>query len=139
VEPGQRGEVTLTGGFNFCLPLLRYRTGDQAALGRVGPDLALIGLSGRRPVRYRTTSGAWINNIEITHAFRRLPLVQFALHQDAAGELRLDFQGSGVTAETVSSILKDLFGAQQRLTVCGPIAFDAKVMQYTSALDGAEP
>src|SRR5262249_10014589 len=23
-----RGEITLTGGFNFCLPLLRYRTGD---------------------------------------------------------------------------------------------------------------
>src|SRR5436190_1746992 len=32
VVPGTRGEVTLTGGFNFCLPLLRYRTGDHAAL-----------------------------------------------------------------------------------------------------------
>jgi phenylacetate-CoA ligase len=30
---GERGEVTLTGGFNFCLPLLRYRTGDHAASG----------------------------------------------------------------------------------------------------------
>src|SRR5262249_30239788 len=25
LRPGERGEVTLTGGFNFCLPLLRYR------------------------------------------------------------------------------------------------------------------
>jgi phenylacetate-CoA ligase len=76
VPEGERGEITLTGGFNFCLPLLRYRTGDYAALERVGADLVLSGLSGRPPVRYRTRSGEWINNIEITHALRQLPLVQ---------------------------------------------------------------
>ncbi len=139
VEAGQRGEVTLTGGFNFCLPLLRYRTGDHAALERVGPDLVLTGLSGRPPVRYRTMFGEWLNNIEITHALRRLPLVQFTLHQDAAGDLRFVFQGAGVTAEFVSSTLKSLFGKGQRLTVQGPVEFDAKVVQYTSALPGAEP
>ncbi|HEU5058066.1 MAG TPA: hypothetical protein VFU21_16155, partial [Kofleriaceae bacterium] len=32
LPPGARGEVTLTGGFNPYLPLLRYRTGDHAAL-----------------------------------------------------------------------------------------------------------
>jgi phenylacetate-CoA ligase len=30
--PGTRGEITITGGFNFCLPVVRYRTGDQASL-----------------------------------------------------------------------------------------------------------
>jgi phenylacetate-CoA ligase len=139
VEAGQRGEVTLTGGFNFCLPLLRYRTGDHAALERVGPDLVLTGLSGRPPVRYRTMAGDWINNIEITHAMRRLPLVQFTLHQDAASDLHFIFQGAGVTRESVSSTLMSLFGATQRLTVQGPIEFDAKVVQYTSTLPGAEP
>ncbi|HMA65471.1 MAG: capsule biosynthesis protein CapK, partial [Fibrobacterota bacterium] len=29
---GIRGEITLTGEFNFCLPLVRYRTGDDASL-----------------------------------------------------------------------------------------------------------
>src|SRR5262249_24567435 len=32
VEPGQRGEVVVTGGVNPNLPLVRYRTGDFAAL-----------------------------------------------------------------------------------------------------------
>ena len=48
VPPGERGEVTLTGGFNFCLPLLRYRTVDwptyfpmQLNLRRQGPALAV--------------------------------------------------------------------------------------------------
>jgi len=139
VPSGERGEVTLTGGFNFCLPLLRYRTGDHASLERVGPDLVLVGLAGRPPVRYRTASGEWINNIEITHALRRFPIVQFALHQDSAGDLRFTFQGSGVSADSVTTELESLFGAGQRLTVHGPAEFDSKVVQYTSALSGAEP
>lgn len=136
---GKRGEITLTGGFNFCLPLIRYRTGDYASLEQVGPDLALTGLSGRPPVRYRTMSGEWINNVDITHAFRQLPLVQYALHQDVAGDLRCIFQGPGVTAESVSSTLETLFGTNQPLTVQGPVEFDAKVIQYTSGLNGSEP
>lgn len=138
LPPGERGEIALRGGFNFCLPLLRYRTGDHAALDRVGPDLALIGLSGRPPVSYRTSSGEWINNIEIAHALRHLPLVQYALHQDVAGDLVFVFQGSGVSADTVSSALKSLFGTQQRLNVTGPVNFDAKLVQYASDLAGAE-
>jgi hypothetical protein len=81
----ERGEVTLTGGFNFCLPLLRYRTGDYARLLRCGADLVLLQLEGRPPVRYRTTGGEWLNNVEITHALRPLPLAQFCVHQDAQG------------------------------------------------------
>jgi phenylacetate-CoA ligase len=139
VSAGKPGEVTLTGGFNSCLPLLRYRTGDYAALERCAADLVLTGLSGRPPVRYRTMSGEWINNIEITHALRRLPLVQYALHQDAAGDLRFIFQGAGVTAESISSTLAAIFGPNQRMTVRGPVEFDAKVVQYTSGLPGSEP
>ncbi len=53
LPPGGRGEITLTGGFNTCLPLLRYRTGDHAALRCDGPEPVLAGLEGRPPVRYR--------------------------------------------------------------------------------------
>jgi phenylacetate-CoA ligase len=139
IPAGKRGEITLTGGFNFCLPLLRYRTGDYGALERCAADLVLTGLSGRPPVRYRTMSGEWINNIEITHALRQLPLSQYALHQDAAGDLRFIFQASGVTAESIAAILVTLFGVNQRVTVRGPVEFDAKVVQYTSGLPGHEP
>ena len=42
LAPGQRGEITLTGGFNFCLPLLRYRTGDYGQLRFDGPEPVLV-------------------------------------------------------------------------------------------------
>ncbi|PYS33982.1 MAG: capsule biosynthesis protein CapK, partial [Acidobacteria bacterium] len=58
---GERGEITLTGGFNFCLPLLRYRTGDYASLSFEVETPALVGLSGRAPVRFRVANGEWIN------------------------------------------------------------------------------
>jgi phenylacetate-CoA ligase len=38
VPIGTRGEITLTGGFNPALPLVRYRTGDHAAFARRPPD-----------------------------------------------------------------------------------------------------
>src|SRR5262249_39647597 len=79
---GQRGEVTLTGGFNFCLPLLRYRTGDCAAWDWRGTEVVLVGLEGRPPIRFRTMRGEWLNNIEVTHALQRFALAQFTLHQD---------------------------------------------------------
>ncbi len=47
---GERGEVTLTGGRNPFLPLLRYRTGDYAARGvDAKGNLVLEGLEGREP------------------------------------------------------------------------------------------
>ena len=52
VAPGARGELTLTGGFNFCLPLLRYRTGDFGSLADTPAGPAILGLEGRRPVRF---------------------------------------------------------------------------------------
>ncbi|MEG1054115.1 MAG: capsule biosynthesis protein CapK, partial [Janthinobacterium sp.] len=81
VADGQVGEITLTGGFNFCLPLLRYRTGDRGALAMCGEVPMIVDLQGRRPVRYRTRSGRWINNIDLTHALAALPLSRFRVHQ----------------------------------------------------------
>jgi phenylacetate-coenzyme A ligase PaaK-like adenylate-forming protein len=52
VTLGERGEVTPTGGFNFCLPLLRYRTGDYPRLLRRGADQ-----DARITVEQRTSCG----------------------------------------------------------------------------------
>ena len=81
--PGERGEITLTGGFNSAFPLLRYRTGDHAALEARGSLPVLVGLDGRAPVPLRTADGRAVNTIDVTVALRRLPLARFTVHQRA--------------------------------------------------------
>lgn len=134
VPEGERGEITLTGGFNFCLPLLRYRTDDQAALvhGEHGP--VLQALHGRAPVRFRTATGAWVNNIDVTHALERWPLTQYSLHQRADASLQLCLTpGAMAHSNAVCDALQALLGPLP-VTV-QPLLADDKVRQYTSDLE----
>jgi phenylacetate-CoA ligase len=136
VPQGERGEVTLTGGFNFCLPLLRYRTGDQAALvhGAHGP--VLQALHGRAPVRFQTATGGWVNNIDVTHALERWPLAQYALHQRADTSLHLRLAPAAMAyASAVRAALQALLGPLP--LDLHPLAAEDKVLQYTTALEAA--
>ena len=116
---GARGEITLTGGFNAAFPLLRYRTGDHAALERRGSMPVLVGLEGRAPVPLRSVDGRAVNTIDVTVALRRLPLARFAVHQRADRSLDVAVDtgragGPAPDATLVASIeaaLTDLFGA----------------------------
>ncbi|GGB83598.1 AMP-binding protein [Pseudoduganella buxea] len=136
VPPDGRGEVTVTGGFNFCLPLLRYRTGDFAELAFDGGEVVLRGLSGRAPLRYRKADGAWVNNIDVTHALQALPLAHFAVHQAADGAITLRLDDNGRQwAPQARAALQALFGAVQ--VDIAPLDEEDKVVQYTSALEGA--
>jgi len=132
---GETGEITVTGGFNFCLPLLRYRTGDFATLsfGAEGP--VLVGLSGRRPVRYRAR-GTWINNIDVTHALLPFPISHFNVHQraDAGVVLRLAPDAMPL-APAAQAALASLFGTDA-VTV-EVLQAAGKTLQYTSDLEGA--
>ena len=131
VPEGERGEITVTGGFNFCLPLVRYRTGDYASLihGPRGPVLA--GLAGRSPLRYRTDNGAWINNIDITHALKPLAIAVFGVHQHADGVVTLRLAPHAMPqADQARALLAPFFGA---ITVAVLLAED-KIIQYTSDL-----
>ena len=135
LPPGERGEVCVTGGFNHCLPLVRYRTGDTAALGEANGEPVLIGLSGRRPVRFRTAAGAWVNNIDVSHALERLATAQFGLHQHADGAVTLRLSPHAMAdAETGRRALRGLLG-DVRIAV-EPITSDDKILQYTSDLTG---
>ena len=139
VPAGVRGEVTLTGGFNFCLPLVRYRTGDHAALDLSGPEPVLVGLEGRAPVRFRATDGTWRNNVDVTHVLGRFPLSQFSLHQSADGALTLRTRGAETQVGEMVEALRVLLGPALRVT-CEPLALDAdgrKPRQYTSDLPEA--
>jgi phenylacetate-CoA ligase len=134
VPRGQRGEVTLTGGFNFCLPLVRYRTGDFASLELRSAEPALIGLEGRAPVRFRTRAGEWLNNIEVTHVLQPLGLRQFQLQQQADGALVLRVAGLGRQEGELCAALRGLFGDEQVLTVEELDGADGKPLQYSSEL-----
>ena len=132
---GERGEITLTGGFNFCLPMLRYRTGDYAALKVDGVEPTLVGLSGRAPVRFRAADGAWVNNVEITHALRPLPLQQFSLHQGADGRLRFEYAAVGDCDQAIERLLRGVLGASAALEIVRRTFEGEKIIQYTSDMN----
>ena len=134
LPPGERGEITLTGGFNPYLPLVRYRTGDHAALAPDAPEPMLVGLVGRPPVRFRTRAGAWLNNVDLTHALGPFALAQFALHQHADGGLRLTFYGPHADPDQLHATLLGVFGADQPLELRPVASFEGKIVQYTSDL-----
>lgn len=140
LPPGEVGEITITGGFNFCLPLLRYRTGDYAALTASADGRPMLsGLQGRPPVRFRAPDGRWLNNLEITHALKHCALAQYALHQDRQGDLTLRLYGSPLGLSSARAAILSLFGPGQALRVeHHPLPTD-KVIQYTSELNGTAP
>ncbi len=139
VAPGQRGEITLSGGFNFCLPLLRYRTGDHAALEQRGGEWVLAGLAGRAPVRFRTEGGSYINNIDITHALKPYALPQYALLQRVDRSFQLDLYGrQQVELAAVEASLRTLLGAEAVLDIAVHDQVCDKLVQYRSELDDGE-
>jgi len=134
LAPGQRGEITLTGGFNHCFPLLRYRTGDHAALELRAGEWVLAGLAGRAPVRFRSASGAPINNIDVTHALKPFALPQYALLQRADGSFSLAIHGiQNADLRAVESALRALLGEVQ-LKVSAHRQLCDKLVQYRSEL-----
>lgn len=135
VAPGEIGELTVTGGFNFCLPLLRYRTGDYASLSSGHDGAVLVALSGRQPVRF-LAKGAWLNNVDLTHALQSLPVSRFSLHQRADGSVILRLAGDAMPfAAAARAALTPLFG---RASVqVEELVVEDKTIQYTSDLPGA--
>jgi phenylacetate-CoA ligase len=136
VPSGERGEITLTGGFNFCLPLLRYRTGDFASLDFVHGEPVLRGLEGRPLVRFRRPDGAWLNNIDVTHVLRHLPLSHFTLHQRADSSFEFFAEGPARSLVDARAALASLLGPNARIDwrTSMPVSVGGKIVQYTSAL-----
>jgi phenylacetate-CoA ligase len=136
VADGERGEITLTGGFNHCLPLLRYRTGDFASIASVSPPGAaparvLIDLVGRAPVRFRRGDGGWINNHEVGHAIATFALAQFSFHQHQDGSATLFVDGQAEVAAQAARHLSSTFSIS---VTARPSKLERgiKLMQYTS-------
>ena len=90
-ESGQRGEITLSGGRNPFLPLLRYRTGDYAALKWIDGKRVLVDLFGREPIEYISDSGRVVHSMEIVRLMREFAVRKYELKAVEGGyQLNLD-------------------------------------------------
>jgi phenylacetate-CoA ligase len=132
--PGVRGEITVTGGVNPYLPLVRYGTGDQAALDFSGPIPRLLDLEGRRAVVFRSAAGTLFHSLDVTTTLRDLPLPLLTLQQRADGSLRFRTRCDDATAVKASQRLRDLFGGLplEMERVPDGVAWDGKLIQYQS-------
>jgi len=124
VPSGLRGELTVTGGRNPYLPLVRYRTGDwgrledgRCACGRSGARI--LELEGRAPAVFRAADGSVLNPIDLARALRAFPLAAHELVQraDLSCEVVVRSAGAGLDGEDVRRALVELFGAGIRLAV----------------------
>ncbi len=130
---GVHGEVTVTGGFNPFLPLLKYRTGDWARLAFHGTQVLLEGLEGRPPVIFRGRRGQPINNIDVSTVLKPLLLVQYSLHQNRDDSLHLRVHGRIQDQNRLRDIIISLFGEGQRLFVeeVDSLPAAGKILQYS--------
>lgn len=138
-EPGVRGEITLTGGANPYLPLVRYRTGDFAALDFLHPVPRLVGFEGRIPVVFVARSGRRFNSIDVSTVLRDLPLPFLVLHQRGGGSLLFRTSAADDALDAAVEKLRGLFGADQPLTVENlprGVPWAGKPIQYHSDLPG---
>ncbi|MBI5880344.1 MAG: capsule biosynthesis protein CapK [Chloroflexi bacterium] len=130
--PGVRGELVVSGGMNPFLPLLRYRTSDFASLEFRGRRPVIVGLEGRQPVIYRSTGGTLLNNLDVTNPLRPLALPQFTLHQRADGALAMRVRAPAPDEAAIRTAVRDLFGADQAVSIEIVDSLGDKVVQYTS-------
>jgi phenylacetate-CoA ligase len=81
------GEITITGGRNPYIPLLRYKTGDNAELdrtpcscGELSPSLK--NFHGRKLVMFEGENAKVVNPIDISKIIRKYPVVQHCFVQN---------------------------------------------------------
>ena len=131
---GEVGEIVLTGGRNPYLPLLRYRTGDRAALVFEKGRPCLRSFQGRQAVRLENSSAQVVPTLDVVHALKALPLVGFSLTQASDRSVKIAYSGS-VEAAEVNGAVEPLFGS--KCTVEKSAGWEGKPHQFHSELLGA--
>lgn len=117
-EEGMPGEITITGGRNPYMPLLRYRTGDYAILDYSpcacgDPMPSLMNLSARKQMIFFTKENLPVNPIDISRILRQYPIVLFRFLQKADHSCVLDlcpvYSLSAETEEEIGAALSEIF------------------------------
>jgi phenylacetate-CoA ligase len=112
-----RGEITITGGRNPFLPLLRYRTGDFASIEKqpcqCGDEMPrIIEIEGRAPVVLYAASGEEVNTVDVSRVLQKFPIIQHQLVQKRDSSLCLTLHVARQDIEDeVKLQLSSLFGA----------------------------
>lgn len=141
LPPGQLGEITVTGGRNPYLPLLRYRTGDFARLDVRAcpcgdPTPRLVDLQGRSPVLFRGAGNRLVNPIDVGRILRAETHARHRLVQRADGSCDLTLTpvlpGQSVDTERIRNALELLFGGRVPMRLHLEAA-DAVVSEETRA------
>ncbi|TGY83013.1 AMP-binding protein, partial [Cellulomonas shaoxiangyii] len=139
VPDGARGEVVVTVDENPYLPLLRYRTGDHAALRRDARGTVLVGLEGRAPVRFADAAGRWRPSVDATQVLQAADLLAWHLHQDATGGVRLTaVPAHPGAADRAARAVREWLGRPVDLRVADRSATGhGKPHRFSTALDPA--
>lgn len=122
VPDGHRGDVVVTVDDNPYLPLLRYRTGDTAALLRERRDdgswaTVLVGLEGRAAVRFEAADGRWVPSVDTTQLLQAYGLAAWHLHQAADGTVHLTALPTQPDLAPLGEALTALLGRRVSTTV----------------------
>ena len=116
---GKTGEITVTGGRNPYLPLLRYRTGDFGKMA--DSPLRLTELVGRKLVFFRATDGSMVNPVDISREMRIVsPFVQHEFIQKKDGSCIVKIRpaiNANISVKAMANAIKGLFGQEQKLEV----------------------
>ena len=130
---GEVGEIVLTGGRNPYLPLLRYRTGDRAALVFEKGRPYLRSFEGRQAVRLEHASGEVIPSLDVVNALRDFALVGFSLAQDKDRSVKISLCGK-VDEREVRQALEELFATPVEMTA--QPGWEGKPHRFRSQLEG---
>jgi len=128
----ETGDITLTGGRNPFLPLLRYRTGDRGRLTVVNGAPTLTDLEGRPPVIYHNDQGNPINNVDIYWVLRPFRIARYRVHQAVDRSVRIEISRTFATYDEVRVALQDLFGTSLPIAVEPWSDTTERVVQFTA-------
>jgi phenylacetate-CoA ligase len=123
VTDGVRGEITVTGGRNPFLPLLRYRTGDFAKLATCPTTniRCLFELEGRQNVLFFAADGSPINSVDIGRVLRNnFAVVQHQFLQRSDGSCLITLcpaPGANIDCAQLEHLLSELFLTATPITI----------------------
>ncbi|MBU1108759.1 MAG: AMP-binding protein [Candidatus Riflebacteria bacterium] len=140
VADGERGEITVTGGINPFLPLIRYRTGDFASLRYTDSMIEICDFEGREPIIFMTVDGRFLNNVDISRAMMEFELAAFTLHQRKDRSVEFTGWGADVSEAEIQRVMQNLFGAAVscHITIKTDGLPEGKKVQYSSEFNEAD-
>lgn len=94
LKEGDLGIITITGGRNPYLPLLRYQTGDY---GRInyrecnchGEAPILYDMQFRKLVIFRNNKNEWVNPVDISRSMKDIPIYAHRVFQERNGNIEM--------------------------------------------------